>query len=97
MQSLLGKVTVEEGAEAWPLSSLMADRFGRDRIARVVRQLMLSTHRRTGVSIYRYRDVMALVDLLKDDPLSPVPANLGDRFNRHRRPDVMTRTLASIC
>ncbi|MDO1583628.1 UbiH/UbiF family hydroxylase [Rhizobium oryzicola] len=93
MQSLLGKVTVEDGAEAWPLSSLMADRFGRDRIALVGETAhVFPPIGAQGLNL-SLRDVMALVDLLKDDPLSPVPANLGDRFNRHRRPDVMTRTL----
>ena len=33
MQSMLGKVDVEEGVQVWPLSGMMAHRFGKGRIA----------------------------------------------------------------
>lgn len=92
MQSMLGKVSVEPGAEAWPLSSLMADRFGRGRIALVGEAgHAFPPIGAQGLNL-SLRDIITLVDLLKTTAATTIPADLGDRFNRQRRGDVMSRT-----
>lgn len=92
IQSMLGKVTVEPGAESWPLSTLMADRFGKGRVALIGEAAhAFPPIGAQGLNL-SLRDVMELVDLLKTSGDSPISADLGDRFNRKRRPDIMTRT-----
>ncbi|MBT9370040.1 UbiH/UbiF family hydroxylase [Rhizobium sp. CSW-27] len=93
MQSLLGKVTVEAGVESWRLSSLMSDRFGKGRVALVGEAAhAFPPIGAQGLNL-SLRDVMELVDLLKTAGERPVAGDAGDRFNRRRRPDIMTRTL----
>lgn len=92
MQSILGKVTVEDEAEAWPLSSLMAERFGKGRIALIGEAAhAFPPIGAQGLNL-SLRDVMELVKLLTSQTKAPISADVGDRFNRERRADVMTRT-----
>lgn len=92
MQSLLGKVSIEEGAEAWALSSLMADRFGKGRIALIGEAAhAFPPIGAQGLNL-SLRDVIELVELLKSTNGAPIAADLGDRFNRRRRGDIMSRT-----
>ncbi|MCO5733732.1 UbiH/UbiF family hydroxylase [Rhizobium sp. SSA_523] len=92
LQSLLGKVTVEPGVESWPLSSLMAERFGKGRIALIGEAAhAFPPIGAQGLNL-SLRDVIELVDLLKTDGSQPIAGDIGDRFNRKRRPDIMTRT-----
>lgn len=92
MQSMLGKVSVEPGAEAWPLSSLMANRFGKGRIALIGEAgHAFPPIGAQGLNL-SLRDIITLVDLLKTNAATIIPADFGDRFNRQRRGDVMTRT-----
>ena len=92
MQSMLGKVTVEPGAQAWPLSSLMADRFGKGRIALVGEAAhAFPPIGAQGLNL-SLRDIVALTDMLGTSPDRPIPADAGDRFNRRRSPDIMSRT-----
>ena len=92
MQSMLGKVTVEPGAQCWPLSSLMADRFGKGRMALVGEAgHAFPPIGAQGLNL-SLRDIIALADLLANAMGAPVPADAGDRFNRLRRTDIMTRT-----
>ena len=92
MQSMLGKVTVEPGAQCWPLSSLMADRFGKGRMALVGEAgHAFPPIGAQGLNL-SLRDIIALADLLANAMGAPVPADAGDRFNRLRRSDIMTRT-----
>lgn len=92
MQSMLGKVTVEDEAEAWPLSSLMAERFGKGRIALIGEAAhAFPPIGAQGLNL-SLRDVMELVKLLTSQTKAPIAADAGDRFNRQRRADVMTRT-----
>ncbi|MGE7370969.1 UbiH/UbiF family hydroxylase [Neorhizobium sp. NPDC001467] len=92
MQSILGKVEVEAGAQGWPLSGLMAKRFGRGRIALVGE----AAHAFPPIGAQGFnlslRDVMALADLVGNADGSAIAADTGDRFERRRRPDIMTRT-----
>ncbi len=92
MQSMLGKVSVESTRQTWPLSSLMAERFGHGRLALVGEAAhAFPPIGAQGLNL-SLRDIIELTQLLGDRPERPIPADAGDRFNRRRRPDIMTRT-----
>lgn len=93
MQSMLGKVTVEAGAQSFPLSGMTADRFGKGRFV----LLGEAAHAfppigAQGLNL-SLRDIMALRELIGDSE----PANystLGERFDRRRQADIRSRTLS---
>lgn len=92
MQSVLGKVTVEAAPQAFPLSGMQADRFGKGRVV----LLGEAAHAfppigAQGLNL-SLRDVMALRDLLSDPALSA--AAIGEAFDRSRRADIQSRTLS---
>lgn len=92
MQSLLGKVTVEEGVQIWPLSGMMAHRFGKSRIALIGEAAhVFPPIGAQGLNL-SLRDIMALTDLLCARAELPVAADAGTSFDRKRRADIMTRT-----
>ncbi|ARM88365.1 ubiquinone biosynthesis hydroxylase protein [Rhizobium sp. CIAT894] len=92
MQSMLGKVDVEEGVQVWPLSGMMAHRFGKGRIALIGEAAhVFPPIGAQGLNL-SLRDIMALADILCDRAELPVPADAGDSFDRKRRADIMTRT-----
>lgn len=93
MQSMLGKVTVEAGAQSFPLSGMTADHFGKGRFV----LLGEAAHAfppigAQGLNL-SLRDIMALKELIGDSE----PANyfaLGERFDRRRQADIRSRTLS---
>ncbi len=92
MQSLLGKVTVEEGVQLWPLSGMMAQRSGKGRIALIGEAShVFPPIGAQGLNL-SLRDVLALSDILCTRPELPIAADAGDQFDRKRRADIMTRT-----
>ncbi|RUM25302.1 UbiH/UbiF family hydroxylase [Rhizobium vallis] len=92
MQSMLGKVDVEDGVQVWPLSGMMAHRFGRGRIALIGEAAhVFPPIGAQGLNL-SLRDIMALTDILCDRAELPVPADSGERFDRKRRADIITRT-----
>ncbi|MBB3560649.1 2-octaprenyl-6-methoxyphenol hydroxylase [Rhizobium sp. BK512] len=92
MQSILGKVTVEEGAQIWPLSGMMAHRFGKGRVALVGEAAhVFPPIGAQGLNL-SLRDIMALSDLLSARAELPVAADAGSSFDRKRRADILTRT-----
>jgi 2-octaprenyl-6-methoxyphenol hydroxylase len=92
MQSLLGKVTVEEGVQIWPLSSMMAHRSGKGRVALIGEAAhVFPPIGAQGLNL-SLRDVMALTDILCARPELPIAADTGNQFDRKRRADIMTRT-----
>ncbi|ARM12314.1 MULTISPECIES: UbiH/UbiF family hydroxylase [Rhizobium] len=92
MQSMLGKVDVEEGVQLWPLSGMMAHRFGKGRTALIGEAAhVFPPIGAQGLNL-SLRDIMALTDILCDRAELPVPADAGDSFDRKRRADIMTRT-----
>lgn len=94
MQSLLGKVSVEEGVQIWPLSGMMAHRFGKGRMALIGEAAhVFPPIGAQGLNL-SLRDIMALTDILCDRAELPIPADSGDRFDRRRRADIMTRTVS---
>ncbi len=92
MQSLLGKVEVEPGVQAWPLSGMMAKSFGKGRVALggAVRHVFPPIAVQ-GLNL-SLRDIMALLDILAPTSGAPVAADAGERYDRKRRADVMSRT-----
>ncbi len=92
MQSLLGKVTVEEGVQIWPLSSMMAHRSGKGRVALIGEAAhVFPPIGAQGLNL-SLRDVMALTDILCARLELPIAADTGNQFDRKRRADIMTRT-----
>jgi 2-octaprenyl-6-methoxyphenol hydroxylase len=92
MQSLLGKVTVEEAVQIWPLSGMMAHRSGKGRVALIGEAAhVFPPIGAQGLNL-SLRDVMALDDILCSRPELSVAADAGNQFDRKRRADIMTRT-----
>ncbi len=93
MQSMLGKVTVEGGAQSFPLSGMTADRFGKGRIALVGEAAhAFPPIGAQGLNL-SLRDIMALKELLKE--AEPVAYDgIGERFDRKRQADVRSRTVS---
>lgn len=92
MQSLLGKVTVEGTPQVWPLSSMMADRFGKGRLALIGEAAhAFPPIGAQGLNL-SLRDIIELAGLLAATGDRPILKDAGERFNRRRRPDVMSRT-----
>ncbi|PDT29798.1 2-octaprenyl-6-methoxyphenyl hydroxylase [Rhizobium sp. L9] len=92
MQSMLGKVSVEEGVQVWPLSGMMAHRFGKGRIALIGEAAhVFPPIGAQGLNL-SLRDIIALTDILCDRAELPLPADAGESFDRRRRADIMTRT-----
>ncbi|MGR9246024.1 UbiH/UbiF family hydroxylase [Rhizobium leguminosarum] len=92
MQSMLGKVSVEKGGQVWPLSGMMAHRFGKGRIALIGEAAhVFPPIGAQGLNL-SLRDIMALAEILCDRAELPVPADAGESFDRRRRADIMTRT-----
>ena len=92
MQSMLGAVTAEPDVQAWPLSGMMANRFGKGRVALVGEAGHVFPPIGAQGFNLSLRDIISLSDLVSDLKSGPIPDNLGDRFERRRRADVMTRT-----
>lgn len=92
MQSMLGKVAVEEGVQIWPLSGMMAHRFGKARIALIGEAAhVFPPIGAQGLNL-SLRDIIALTDLLCARAELPIPADAGTSLDRRRRADIMTRT-----
>ncbi len=92
MQSLLGKVTVEDGAQVWPLSGMTAAHFGKGRAALIGEAAhVFPPIGAQGLNL-SLRDIMALTDTLCGTPEEAISASAGDRFDRKRRTDILSRT-----
>lgn len=92
MQSLLGKVTVEDGVQVWPLSGMTAARFGKGRAALIGEAAhVFPPIGAQGLNL-SLRDIMALADILCEQPQQAIAASAGDRFDRRRRTDILSRT-----
>lgn len=92
MQSMLGKVTVEDGVQAWPLSGMTATRYGKGRSAFIGEAgHAFPPIGAQGLNL-SLRDIAALEDILIDASSTPIAADGGDRFDRKRRIDIASRT-----
>ncbi|TCQ28197.1 UbiH/UbiF family hydroxylase [Rhizobium sp. PP-CC-3G-465] len=92
MQSMLGKVTVDTEPQAFPLSGMAATRFGKGRVILVGEAAhAFPPIGAQGLNL-SLRDVMTLVAMLAELPA--IPADLGDRYDRRRRADILSRTVS---
>ncbi len=93
MQSMLGKVTVEGGAQSFALSGMTADRFGKGRIALVGEAAhAFPPIGAQGLNL-SLRDIMALKELLQGTEPAAYDG-IGERFDRKRQADVRSRTVS---
>ena len=93
MQSMLGKVTVEGGAQSFPLSGMTADRFGKGRVVLVGEAAhAFPPIGAQGLNL-SLRDIMALKELLKGAEPAAYDG-IGERFDRKRQADVRSRTVS---
>ncbi|MBP1850066.1 UbiH/UbiF family hydroxylase [Rhizobium halophytocola] len=91
MDALLGKVTVEGTAQAWPLSGMSARRYGKGRAAFIGEAAhAFPPIGAQGLNL-SLRDVMALESLLAASG-TEIRADVGDRYDAKRRADVWSRT-----
>jgi len=91
MQSMLGKVSVEGGAQSFPLSGMTADRFGKGRFVLIGEAAhAFPPIGAQGLNL-SLRDIMTLRDLVKDHAQDET---LGERFDRRRQADIRSRTLS---
>ena len=89
MQSMLGKVTVDSAAQAFPLSGMTAARFGKGRIVLVGEAAhAFPPIGAQGLNL-SLRDIMALAALLRE---GTAPDTIGERFDRKRQADIRSRT-----
>jgi 2-octaprenyl-6-methoxyphenol hydroxylase len=92
MQSMLGKVSVEDGAQAWPLSGMTARQFGKGRAAFIGEAgHAFPPIGAQGLNL-SLRDIAALEDILIDPSSAAIAPNSGERFDRKRRLDIASRT-----
>lgn len=92
MQSMLGKVDVDTEPQTFPLSGMAATRFGKGRVVLVGEAAhAFPPIGAQGLNL-SLRDVMTLVAMLAELPA--VPADLGDRYDRRRRADILSRTVS---
>jgi 2-octaprenyl-6-methoxyphenol hydroxylase len=94
MQSMLGKVDVEDSVQAWPLSSMTAHRFGKGRMALIGEAgHAFPPIGAQGLNL-SLRDIMVLTELLGTLPEREIPGDAGSAFDRRRRADVISRTVS---
>ncbi|MGO4436779.1 UbiH/UbiF family hydroxylase [Rhizobium sp. RAF56] len=92
MQSMLGTVTVEDSVQVWPLSGMTASRFGKGRVCLIGEAAhVFPPIGAQGLNL-SLRDIMALTDILCGGGDQPIGASAGDRFDRRRRTDILSRT-----
>ena len=93
MQSMLGKVSVEDGAQSFPLSGMTADHFGKGRFVLVGEAAhAFPPIGAQGLNL-SLRDIMALKELIGDSEPAAYAA-IGARFDRKRQADIRSRTLS---
>jgi 2-octaprenyl-6-methoxyphenol hydroxylase len=92
MQSILGKVTVEDNVQVWPLSGMTAYRFGKGRAALIGEAAhVFPPIGAQGLNL-SLRDILTLVEILASPTGQPISASAGDNFDRRRRIDIISRT-----
>ncbi|MCR4267384.1 UbiH/UbiF family hydroxylase [Nitratireductor sp. ZSWI3] len=92
LQSLLGQVTVEPGRQIYPLSTLMPDRFGHNRVALIGEAAHVFppiSAQGLNLGVRDVEDLVAVADTHRDDPGSAAALS---RYDRRRRPDILARS-----
>ncbi|OJF91103.1 2-octaprenyl-6-methoxyphenyl hydroxylase [Rhizobium sp. 58] len=92
MQSMLGRITIDTAPQTFPLSGMIANRFGKGRtvlIGEAAHAFPPIGAQGLNLSL---RDITGLVALLGPAAESAIPSDIGDRHDRARRPDILSRT-----
>jgi 2-octaprenyl-6-methoxyphenol hydroxylase len=94
MQSILGKVTVEGGAQAWPLSAATATRFGKGEVALIGEAAhVFPPIGAQGLNL-SLRDIENALELALAAQKTGARLAIGDAYDAKRRADIWTRTAA---
>ena len=89
MQSMLGTVTIDQPAQAWPLSGMTANRFGKGPLVLIGEAgHVFPPIGAQGLNL-SLRDIMTFLNLFTASENGSV---IGDRFDARRRADVLSRT-----
>ena len=89
MQSILGTVTISQPPQAWPLSGMTANRFGKGPLVLVGEAgHVFPPIGAQGLNL-SLRDIMTFLDIVATSENWSV---IGDRFDTRRRADVLSRT-----
>ncbi|NLR96024.1 UbiH/UbiF family hydroxylase [Rhizobium sp. P38BS-XIX] len=92
MQSMLGRVTIEDNVQVWPLSGMTAHHFGKGRAALIGEAAhVFPPIGAQGLNL-SLRDILVLSDILCAHSDQPIAASAGDSFDRKRRTDIISRT-----
>ncbi|MCA1493862.1 UbiH/UbiF family hydroxylase [Sinorhizobium alkalisoli] len=92
LHSILGQVTAEGKPQSFPLSGMIARRFGKGRLMLVGEAAhAFPPIGAQGLNL-SLRDVMTAVELVGPATEGRLPADAGDRFDRERRMDILSRT-----
>jgi 2-octaprenyl-6-methoxyphenol hydroxylase len=95
MQSMLGKVEIEDGMQAWPLSAMTARRFGKGSAILIGEAAhVFPPIGAQGLNL-SLRDIQAATELALKASERGGPLAIGEAYDRARRVDVISRT-ASI-
>ncbi|MDA4637121.1 FAD-dependent monooxygenase, partial [Escherichia coli] len=92
MQSMLGAVTIDVEAQAWPLSGLVPNAFARNRVFLAGESAhVFPPIGAQGLNL-GVRDVETLLDTLPSDGSDLGAAPVVSAYNRKRSPDIIART-----
>ncbi|MBX3570263.1 MAG: UbiH/UbiF family hydroxylase [Rhizobiaceae bacterium] len=92
MASMLGKVTVAEGCQVYPLAASLPDRFAARRVALVGEAAHLFPPIGAQGLNLGIRDVQNLVEVAARNRDDPGAARATAAYDRARRPDIVART-----
>jgi 2-octaprenyl-6-methoxyphenol hydroxylase len=94
MQSMLGKIEVEQGRQVYPLSSAMPSRFAARRVALVGEAAHVFPPigaQGLNLGVRDIQDLVVIARASRDDPGAPAALM---RYDARRRPDIMARSSA---
>ncbi len=92
MQSMLGKVKIEGKIQGWPLSGMTARRFGKGPLVLIGETShVFPPIGAQGLNL-SLRDITAIRDLLGAPRQGAPLPQIGEAYDRKRRPDVISRT-----
>lgn len=92
MQSMLGKVAIDGKIQAWPLSGLTAQRFGKGPLVLIGEAShVFPPIGAQGLNL-SLRDIMSIGELLGTKKEAESLPAIGEAFHRRRRADILSRT-----
>jgi len=94
MQSMLGRVSVEEGRQVYPLSNATPRRFAQNRVALVGEAAHIFPPIGAQGLNLGIRDARDLTEIIVKNADDPGAETCLDAYDRARRPDILARTSA---